>query len=333
MQWPVMQAEDAGEGAGGTASPSEGAASPSAGAEIPSRADTGTQTEGSRSTSLLDWRLGLSDNLKTAGIIQRHATPEAAAQTLIEQDQTLSRALILPDRRKAPAGSPEYEAGLQKMRATLRAYDPALAPPDKAEEYTWDIPEGQQEDPGFSSRWKNAFHKAGMTPAQVQEVMGEWWRFQSDMANIRAAQDERSRVDGMKQLQAAFGARTDDQLIQATAALGHVRKGYFTGVDEGQHITDSLNAAFLPDGSRLMNDPIVVAGLAMIEEKLFEGLYHDGDIVLAGRGRVEEARTEFKELQEKRIAGQPYDQARHRALRQQLAAIRDREQQDGRRVG
>lgn len=327
MRWPLM-AEASGDGeASGT-----GAVAGDAGSGTGTGQGTQTQASGD-TTTLLDWRTPLPENLRNVDIISRHKTLEAAAQTLVEQERALGRALFLPDRRSHPKDSDGYRAGLQKVQETLRAYDPELAPPEKADDYTWTLPEGRAIDEDLGGRWKAAFHKAGLTQGQAQEVMDEYFRTVSYAENVRAGQDERSRIEGMRDLDAEFGASTPQIMQRARSFWEHFGAGAFGG-EAGAKAWEDMQAAVLPDGSRLMNKPHVIAALAEVGSRLGEGEYLDSTYYRAGANTLDSMQTRYNELQQKRMAGTlAGDEAReHTQLRDQLAAARDRAQQGGRRV-
>jgi hypothetical protein len=259
--------------------------------------------------NILDWRHDFPDNLKQAGIVQQHHTREAAAKTLVSQAEMLGRSLgFLP--REEP-GTEAHIAGMQKI------YD-KLGRPDKADAYELAVPEGVQLDAEIGTRWKQAFYKAGLSQAQVAEVMGEYWRTVEYGQNQRVGQAERSFTDGRNALYGEFGGNTERMLNMANGFFDHMGAGAFNG-EGGPKAIQAIQRAVDPEtGARLINDPHFVACLAEAGRRMGEGEWRESELYQAGKSQVESIQEEVNRLQALRNAGQPHDMTRLLELRDRL---------------
>jgi hypothetical protein len=158
------------------------------------------------------------------------------------------------------------------------------------------------------------------------EVMAEYWRTVQYAENVRAGEDERSKIDGRRALDAEFGASAPEMLMRARAFWEHFGAGAFGG-EAGQRAWEDLEVATLPDGSRLLNKPHVIAALAEAGSRLGEGEYLDSEFYRPGANTIETMQTEFEALQAKRMAGTltPQEMDRQMVVRNALSAARERE--------
>jgi hypothetical protein len=312
-QFPLQMAEAGGEVAGGT------------GTGGTDEAGQGTGTQGTQDASLLasgdgsnllDWRTSLPDNLRSAPIITRHATMEAAAKSLVAQDELIGRGIFLP--REEP-GSEAHTAAMQKI------YD-KLGRPTTAKDYTLTAPEGRTMDADVGERWKAAFHKAGLSQAQVDEVLGEYWRTVNFAENIHAGADARSYEEGRRALYAEFGASTDAMIGQARAFAEHFGAGAFGG-QAGEKFWEELMQAKLPDGSMVRNSPHMMAVFAEAGKRLGEGEFLDSDYYKPGQNTLEVLSQRQKDLTAKRFSPEGLssdEQSELLRINTQIVAARER---------
>jgi hypothetical protein len=296
--------------------PAVAAGSPGEGNEPTGMGATATQQDSRQEAllqagqqgNILDWRHDFPDNLKQAGIVQQHHTREAAAKTLVSQAEMLGRGLFLP--REEP-GTEAHTAGMQKI------YD-KLGRPEKAAAYELAVPEGVQLDAEIGARWKQAFYKAGLSQAQVAEVMGEYWRTVEYGQNQRVGQAERSFTDGRNALYGEFGGNTERMLNMANGFFDHMGAGAFNG-EGGPKAIQAIQRAVDPEtGARLINDPHFVACLAEAGRRMGEGEWRESELYQAGKSQVESIQEEVNRLQALRNAGQPHDMTRLLELRDRL---------------
>jgi hypothetical protein len=309
-----MMAEVGGDGgSGGTG---EGAAG--AGTEGQTGAGSGAQGQQSQGDSLLDWRMGFAENVRNAPIIQRHTSVEALAKTAVEQDSMLGRALFLP--KEAPE-TDEYRAGMQKI------YD-KLGRPEKADAYELTAPEGRELDAEMTGRWKNAFHKAGLSQAQVAEVMNEYWRSVEYADNIRQGRRQESYQEGRNKLFAEFGANTEREIALFRHFANHFGAGAFSG-EGGKMLLEQLEQATMEDGSRLINSPYLVATFAEAARRIGEADLHDSSFYQPGQDTAATMDKRHAELTAKQFdkGGLTADETREmNQLAQQLTRVRERQQ-------
>lgn len=325
-------AESGSDGSG--AGPADASAgertAPGADAGAPSRADA--VVEAGTRDSLLDWRSALPGTyqdasgkyqpLRNAPIIGRHTTIEAAAKSLIAQDEMIGRGLFLP--KEAP-DTDEYRTGMQKV------YD-KLGRPAKPEEYTFTAPEGKNLDKDVESRWKAAFHQAGLSQAQANEVLAEYWRTVQYSEQVIAGREAESYREGRNKLFGEFGAATEQMIAQARAFFEHMGAGAFGGA-AGQAAWQQLMDAKLPDGSAIKNSPEIIAAFAEAGKRLGEGEFLDSPYYQAGQSTMELMLTRHKVLQDKRFSPEgltPDEQAEMLRINTQIVNARDR-QATGRR--
>lgn len=286
MQWPLMTAEAGAEGGNGGG----GAATADAGQ------GAGTQDasllNGAGNATMLDWRASLPENLRTASIIQRHTTMEAAAKSLVAQDQMLGRALFLPE---------ETADDATKLSAMQKVYD-KLGRPETADKYTLPVPKGRALDAEIQGRWQKAFHAAGLSQSQVTDVMAEYWRTVQHAEQLRAGMEAQSFAEGRKTLYAEFGASTDEVVTAARGFAEHFGAGAFGG-KAGELLWGQLMEATLPDGSKLANSPYLMTVFSEAAKAIGEGNWYDSPHYTPGSQTVETLQARSRELTTKRHNG------------------------------
>lgn len=272
---------------------------------------------GQGNANLLDWRASLPENLRSAGVITQHPTLEGAAKTLVSQGEMLGRALFLP---KEEAGTDAHTAGMQKVYKTLGR-------PDTADAYELPTPEGHALDAAIATRWKTAFHAAGLSQGQVKEVMDEYWRTVTYADNVHAGAEARSYEEGRRALQAEFGASTDDIIEKAKGFFDHFGAGAFGGT-AGQEAWQEIMDARLPDGRRLSNSPHVLAAFAEAFDRIGEGEWHDSTFYTPGQNTMETLAKRQADLTARRHSGTitADESAELTKIFGQLSAHRDRQQ-------
>lgn len=298
-----------------TGTPSTQSAEPGQQASGPTGESTPTTLLSQQGNVLLDWREGAPENLRTASIVQRLATREAAMQALVQQDQMLGRALFLPE---------ETADATTKQTAMQKVYD-KLGRPAKASEYVLEAPEGKAWDKTISDRWQQAFYQHGLSQTQVDGIMGEYWRSVEAAEQIKAGREAESYSEGRNKLHAEFGASTEQIVGKARMAAEHFGKGAFSG-NAGVAFWEELMQATLPDGSRLANSPHMIATLAAIGDRLGEGTWFDSDFYVPGQNTMETLTARSKELTTKRHAGTitQDEQAELMKINTQIVAHRER---------
>lgn len=271
---------------------------------------------GGQQPGILDWRSTLPESLRSAPIIQRHQTLEAAAKSLTEQDRMLGRALFLPEDTADDA---------TKQAAYAKVYD-KLGRPGKAEEYQLPVPDGQAMDPEIAGRWQKAFHQAGLSQSQVAEVMAEYWRTVDYAGNVVAGAEARSYEEGRRALYAEFGASTEDMIAKARGFVEHFGAGAFGG-KAGTAAWEEIQQAKLPDGRMLMNSPHLVAAFAEAFTRIGEGEWHESSYYQPGQNTVDTLTTRHRELTAKRHGAGLSSEEQSELIRVagQLAQHRDRQ--------
>ena len=234
----------------------------------------------------------MPEEVRNASVIKRLATPEDAARSLIEHDRMSGRMLLLPT----------AEPGTEDHTKEMQAIYNKMGRPEKAEDYAFTLPEGREMDEQASKQWKTTFHGLGLSQTQAQGMLDEFFRGVKAGENLRDARVEQSRVEGLKQLYAEFGATAEERTAKAKMAVSHVRAGYFNG-QGGARAVDLIASARLDDGSMLLNQPEVVEALASIQDRLFEGELKEGDTVVLGRETESALWTRLEALQPKRLTG------------------------------
>lgn len=275
------------------------------------------------SSTLLDWRLGLSENVRQSPVISRIHTADAAARALMEQDRMLGRALFLPAEEE---GTEAHTLGMSKVYSRLGR-------PETAAEYELPVPEGYDFDTAIADRWKNTLHQAGVSQTQAREIMNEYWRTVHYAEEVQAGMDQRSRLEGLKGLDAEFGAANAPVILnQARAFMQHMGGGGFGG-EGGTLAARDLENAMLPDGSRLLNKPYVVAALAeanrALNREFSEQGYVEGTDYRVGGVTPETMEQQLRELSAKKFSHEGWtaaDQAKADQLSRQLAMHRQRSQ-------
>lgn len=317
MQWPLMMAEAGAEGGSGAAG--DGGTPPSQASGSGGQADGAGRTildEGG-SGNLLDWRSGFAENVRSAGIVQRHLTSEAAAKTLIEQESMLGRALFLP---KDDVGTEAHTAGMQKV------YD-KLGRPESSDKYTFTPPEGRVMDGEIAGRWQKAFYAAGLSQPQVDAVMGEYWRTVSYAENIQEGREQDSYQSGRNALYAEFGANTEREIALAQRFVEHFGAGAFSG-EAGGKLWDQIKEAKLANGERLINSPYMVATFAEVMRRVGEGEFIESSYYVPGGNTMATMETRQKELTAKRHAPGGLNEAEQSELlrlNNQIVAARERQ--------
>jgi len=248
-------------------------------------------------TSLLDYRNVLPENLRTAGIIQQHATVESLAKAAIEQASLIGRGVYLP---KAAKGSDEYLSGMQKVLGKIREFDPDYAPPEKADGYSWAAPEGREVTGDTVTRWNTRFHSLGLTQQQAQALMNGFFQDLKDAEQVRDGRDQESYQEGRNALFKEFGANTERELSLAQAFVNHFGAGAFSG-EAGTKFWEQMKDAVLPDGSRLINSPYLVATFANAQRRIGEGEYLESPYYQAGKNTMETIEARFRELGQKLV--------------------------------
>jgi len=296
----MAEASDPGEGAGAGAS--------------------GEPTQGTPSAhspgSLLDWRQSLPENLRESGVIKQLNNTEAAAKTLVSQAEMIGRGVFLP---KAEPGTPEYTDGMQKVYAKLGR-------PDTAEAYAFTHPDGRAIDGETEGVWKKAFHSLGLSQEQAQGIMDEYWRTVSRVENIKAGQDARSFDEGRKSLYAEFGAATEEMMAKAQDFFNFFGRGAYGG-KAGEEAWKQIQDAVLPDGSRLINSPYLVAAFGEARDRLSEGEFRDSDVHMTVGTTIASLTQRARELTAKRNDGTISQQeaAELQKAMRTLAAQRERD--------
>jgi hypothetical protein len=256
----------------------------------------------------------VSETLRQSPVVQRLHTVDAAAQALHEQDRMLGRALFLPP--EGSEGSVEHAEAMSKVYAKLGR-------PNTAAEYTLQAPEGIEMDSAIQERWQNAFHGAGLSQKQVDEVMAEYWRTAEYADNVRQGQDQRSRIEGQRALDAEFGASAGQVLAKARGFFQHFGAGAFGG-EGGERAAADLEDAVLSDGSRLLNRPHVIAALAEAFDRLGEGQFLESVDYRPGGNTLETITQRHRELTAKKLdrKASPEEMAELMRLATQLARMR-----------
>jgi hypothetical protein len=266
----------------------------------------------------VDWRAGIvSETLRQSPVVQRLHSVDAVARTLDEQDKMLGRGLFLP-----PEGS---EGTVEHAEAMSKVYT-KLGRPNAAADYTLKAPEGIEMDKTIQERWQNAFHGAGLSQKQVDEVMAEYWRTVEYADNVRQGQDQRSRIEGQRALDAEFGASAPMILNKARAFFQHFGAGAFGG-EGGEKAAADLEEAALSDGSRLLNRPWVISALAEAFDRLGEGQFLDSVDYRPGGNTLETITQRHRELTGKKLnrTASPDELAEIQRLAEQLVRLRERE--------
>lgn len=332
-------AEDASTEAPGTAAPS--APVPAASPPSPGAAEAGQRALLSNDGGLMDWRQGFPEDVRTAPILQRFSSAEQAARALIEQDGMLGRAIFLPDRRSYPKDSDGYRDGLQKVTAKLRDYDPELAPPTKAEEYQWQIPEGAYQDEHGATFWKNVFHDAQITQGQAGKLMQAYYDRLGQLEREQAGRAELSYAEGRDRLFREFGGNTQHEISLAQEFVNYFGRGAFGG-EAGAKFWDEVTNAIDPaTGARLINSPHMVAVFADANRHLVPGEFREGGHQV-GVTSLQAMETDYRALTARRLAHgmhggdgadwTPDDEAKWQAFSQQMVRARAHAQaQNGRR--
>lgn len=218
---------------------------------------------------------------------------EAAAKSLIAQDEMIGRGLFLP--KEAP-DTDEYRVGMQKV------YE-KLGRPANPDEYVLKAPEGKTMDGEVASRWTKSFHQAGLSQAQVDEVMSEYWRTVTYAEQVREGRDAESYREGRNKLFGEFGASTEQMIAQARNFFEHMGAGAFGG-KAGEAAWQQLMDAKLPDGSAIKNSPEIIAAFAEAGKRLGEGEYLDSSYYVPGQNTMELMEARHKVLQDKRFSPQ-----------------------------
>jgi len=250
-------------------------------------------------TSLLDYRNVLPENLRTAGIIQQHATVESLAKAAIEQASLIGRGVYLP---KAAKGSDEYLSGMQKVLGKIREFDPDYAPPEKADGYSWTAPEGREVTGDTVTRWNTRFHSLGLTQQQAQQLMNGFFQDLKDAEQIRDGRAQESYQEGRNALFKEFSANTEHEMNLAQAFVNHFGAGAFSG-EAGQKFWEQMKDATLPDGSRLINSPYMVATFANAQRRVGEGEFLESPYYQAGKNTIETLEARLRELGQKMVDG------------------------------
>jgi hypothetical protein len=314
-----MMAEAGAEGVGSSgsgAAGAEGSVPAPGGASDPGSGRTLLDEGGSG--NLLDWRSGLPDNLRSAPIIQQHHTQESAAKTLVAQAEMIGRGIYLP---KEEPGTEAHTAGMQKI------YD-KLGRPESADKYTWITPEGRTMDGEIQGRLAKAFYAHGLSQAQADGVMAEYWRTVSYAENIEQGREQDSFQQGRNALYAEFGANTEREMTLAQRFVEHFGAGAFSG-EAGSKAWEQIRDARTADGARLINSPYLVATFAEAMRRLGEGDFIESSFYQPGQNTMQTMETRQKELTAKRHApgglSEP-EQAELMRLNQQIVAARDRQE-------
>lgn len=240
-------------------------------------------------TNLLDWRSTFPDNLRNAGIIKEHHTPESAAKTLVSQAEMIGRGIFIP---KAEPGTEEHTAGMQKI------YD-RLGRPETADKYEFTAPEGRQMDKEIQGRLAKDFYLSGLSQQQVSDVMAAYWRTVEYAENITAAREQESFQEGRNAIRAEFGANAEREMSLAQKFVNHFGAGAFSG-KAGAQLWDQMREAKLADGSRLINSPYMVATFAEAMRKLGEGEFLDSGYYQPGQDTLATMNKRKDELTTKR---------------------------------
>lgn len=178
-----------------------------------------------------------------------------------------------------------------------------LGRPEAPDQYKIGAPDGFQPDPTFTKPFSERAHAAGLTQAQVEQMVG-WW----NETAIQSIEQQRAAVDGqISSLKSEWGTNYDKnvQFMNRGAATLGLDK---TGVDK-------LGQALGVDGAAKM--------LANLGLRVGEDLLHQGDSVVTSLS-VEELKAELQShVRENGIAirsGDPTAKATHQRLIAQLAA-------------
>jgi hypothetical protein len=180
----------------------------------------------------------------------------------------------------------------------------------------------------MTGRWKNAFHKAGLSQAQVAEVMNEYWRSVEYADNIRQGRRQESYQEGRNKLFAEFGANTEREIALFRHFANHFGAGAFSG-EGGKMLLEQLEQATMEDGSRLINSPYLVATFAEAARRIGEADLHDSSFYQPGQDTAATMDKRHAELTAKQFdkGGLTADETREmNQLAQQLTRVRERQQ-------
>lgn len=149
-----------------------------------------------------DWTTGFNDDLR--GYVQNKGFKDPSA--VVEAYRNFEKLRGVPEDKlvKIPERSdaPEWQEVYKK-----------LGRPEKPEEYSLAIPEGEEENPEFSKWAKNAFHKLGLTAKQGESFSQEWNNFTKEltanMENQAKAKFEQESNSLKKEWGAAYDQNTN----------------------------------------------------------------------------------------------------------------------------
>ncbi len=308
MRWPFQMAE-VGEGAPGGA----GAGTPPAG-----EASTGD------APGLLNWRgVYLPEAEQRDSFFTQFNDVGALAKTAKSQAEMLGRGLFLPREDATPE---------QRAEAMNKVYDRMGRPKDVTSYALPEIalPNEGTFDPQFVQQTKEFAYANGLNQDQYTALLQLSAKTLQDGHNLMEARKVQGEAEGKTALGRRFGGSAQRLQQEALAFWDHFGRGAYGG-EEGMAAREAIEAATLPDGTRLIHNPAFVYSLSNAWQTVGEGELFESQLYQPGTSTKETMEQRNLEFAAKHNDGTitADEQKEWNRLAQQLDNARTREAERG----
>ena len=249
----------------------------------------------------------------------------ALAKTAKSQAEMLGRGLFLPREDATPE---------QRAEAMNKVYDRMGRPKDTASYALPEIalPNEGTFDPQFVQQTKEFAYANGLNQDQYNALLRLSAQTLSDGHNLMEARKVQGEAEGKTALGKRFGGSAQRLQQEALAFWDHFGHGAFGG-DEGMAAREVIEAATLPDGTRLIHNPAFVYSLSNAWQTVGEGELFESQLYQPGTSTVATMETRNLELAGKSNDGTitAAERTEWNRLAQQLVNARERDAERGAR--
>lgn len=153
------------------------------------------------------WREGIADPALRSKA-EKYSSPADLTKAYAELESRLGKSVVLP--------------GETADEAALGEFYTKLGRPEKPEDYKIGFPEGYEAtdaDKKFAADIAPAFHKAGLTPKQVEVIVSQWNEIAGGSAKAASEATAARRTEAEAALKKEWGNDYDTNLRHAKAAI------------------------------------------------------------------------------------------------------------------
>lgn len=268
---------------------------------------------------LLDWRSMLPQDLRSHSVIQQFPTTDAAARTLIAQQEMIGRGLYLP----------KDDADAQtKTEAMNKVYDRLGRPKDAA---SYAVPEVKLPNEAtfeaeFLRKTQEYAYQHGLSQEQYEGLLALSGEVMHDGHNLMESRKAQSKTESLAALGRKFGASAGRLQQEAIGFWEQFGAGAFGG-EEGRTAAQAFAEATLPDGSLLQYHPAIVNSFSQAYKQLGEGEFFDSQFFQPGVNTADTLKTRMDALTAKRHGEglTPGEEQERQRIAQNMLQMRERD--------